>query len=398
MWEVIQGNVRGSLAIALLMAGLLLALGYVLGEVAAPGLGYGGILAAGGVWVVLALVSYFQGDKVLLALSGARKIRPQDHPVLFNVVEEMSIAAGLPKPPDVYIMDEQAPNAFATGRKPQASAVAVTAGLLEILTRDELQGVIAHEIAHVKNRDVLYMQMVGVLMGAIVLLADAGLRSFRFSGRRRTSRSSQGDGVLLLVALVLMILAPLLAQLLYFALSRKREYLADACGAQFSRYPEGLASALEKIARHAVPMRRATRVTAPMYIANPLALTQKGLRDLTSTHPPISERVRILRAMGSGASLKDYEQAYKKVSGRPVGVVPFSALASAPAVAAVKPAADDRSHAARVRETSDALWKVNRYAFLSCPCGIKLKVPPAYRGTNLSCPRCGRVHLVEKAA
>src|SRR4030042_1055349 len=201
----------------------------------------------------------------------------------------MSTAAGLPKLPEVYIIDEAAPNAFATGRDPQHAVVAVTAGLLETLNRDELQGVIAHELGHVANRDVLYMMMVGVMMGTIVLLADIGGRAFFWGGgRRRTSSRSGGQAqlIILIVAIVLMILAPLVAQLIYLAISRRREYLADASAAMYTRYPDGLASALEKISHSTAKLTVATRATAPMYIVNPLGVSQRGLADLSSTHPP----------------------------------------------------------------------------------------------------------------
>jgi len=381
------------------MAAFLFVIGYLVGEVAAPGAGLGGLFVAFVVWLVLTLVAYFAGDQIFLAVSGARRIQHDDHPVLFDVVEEMKIAAALPKLPDIYIIDDDAPNAFATGRSPETASVAVTAGLLEILDRDELQGVIAHELSHIKNRDILYMTMVGVMMGTIVLLADVGLRVFFSGATRRTSSRSRGGGqaqlVILLVAIVLMILAPIIAQLIYLAVSRRREYLADACGALYTRYPEGLARALEKLARSTQPLRSATRATAPLYIVNPLAVTPRGLSDLTSTHPPISERIRILRSMAGGSGFRNYDEAFRKVTGRPVGVIPFSAINEAPEVAQQVPAkTDTRSQTERVRQTKDALWRLGNYIFLPCTCGATLKVPPAYAGKKIACPRCGTVHTV----
>lgn len=402
MWELVQANRRRAATLVVVMAALLFFVGYAGGEALAPGGGMGGLLVAFMVWVVLTLVSYYQGDTIFLTLSGARKIEKSDNPVLFNVVEEMSIAAGLPKVPDIYIMDEAAPNAFATGRDPQHAVVAVTAGLLETLNREELQGVIAHELGHVNNRDVLYMMMVGVMMGAIVMLADVGARVLYFGGgRRRTSSSSggQGQAIIALVAIVLMILAPILAQLIYLALSRRREYLADACSALYTRYPEGLASALEKISRSTVPLASASRATAPMYIVNPLGVTARGLADLTSTHPPTSERIRILRAMAGGAGLPRYNEAFRTVTGRPVGVVPFSALQDAPHVGAAAPTAPDASsRLERVRQTTDMLWRLNQYVTIACSCGTTLKVPPAYLGRDISCPHCAAVHRVQAPA
>ncbi len=402
MWELVRANQRRAAILVVVMAALLFVLGYALGETLAPGGGLGGLLIAFLVWIGLTLVSYFQGDAIFLSLAGARRIEKKDHPVLFDVVEEMKIAAGLPRVPDVYIIDQAAPNAFATGRDAQHAAVAVTAGLLETLDRDELQGVIAHELGHVANRDVLYMMMVGVMMGTIVLLADVGARVF-FSGggRRRTSSRSGGQAqlVILAVAIVLMILAPIVAQLIYLAISRRREYLADASSALYTRYPEGLARALEKISHSTTALPTATRATAPMYIVNPLGASARGLADLTSTHPPISERIRILRSMGAGAGLKSYDEAFRKVTGRPVGVVPFGALAAAEHAPAAAPAAADAStRLERVRQTTDMLWKLNQFVFIPCACGTTLKVPPVYLGREVACPHCGTVHKVQQPA
>jgi len=402
VWELIRANQRRAATLVVVMAALLFLIGYTLGEALAPGAGLAGLFVAFVVWIVLTLVSYFQGDSIFLALAGARRIQKNDNPQLFDVVEEMTIAAGLPKLPDIYVVDEAAPNAFATGRDPQHAAVAVTAGLLETLNRDELQGVIAHELGHVKNRDVLYMMMVGVMMGTIVLLADVGARVFFYGGgRRRTSSRSGGQGqlVIVAVAVVLMILAPLVAQLIYFALSRRREYLADASSALFTRYPEGLARALEKISHSTAPLPSATRATAPMYIVNPLGVSARGMADLTSTHPPISERIRILRSMGGGASLGVYDQAFRTVTGRSGGVVPASGLATSAPVPVAAPAAPDASaRLDRVRQTTDMLWRLNQYVFVGCACGTKLKVPPAYLGRDITCPHCGAVHRVQPSA
>jgi heat shock protein HtpX len=402
VWELIRANQRRAATLVVVMAALLFFVGYALGEALARGGGVVGLLIAFLVWLVLTLVSYFQGNAIFLSLAGARRIEKKDNPVLFNVVEEMTIASGLPKVPDLYIIDQAAPNAFATGRDPQHAAVAVTAGLLETLNRDELQGVVAHELGHVANRDVLYMMMVGVMMGTIVLLADVGARVFFFGGgRRRTSSRSNGQAqiVILVVAIVLMILAPIVAQLIYLALSRRREYLADASSALYTRYPEGLASALEKISHTTAKLPTATRATAPMYIVNPLGVSARGLADLTSTHPPTSERIRILRSMGAGAGLKTYDDAFRKVTGRAVGVVPFGALAAAEHAPAASPRAPDASsRLERVRRTTDMLWKLNQFVFISCACGTTLKVPPAYLGREIACPQCGTMHKIQQPA
>ena len=389
MHEQIRANQRRSLILIAAMALLLAAVGFVIGEYVAQGAGPFGVLLALIVWAIQALVSYYAGGKIVLALSRARKIEKKDHPVLFNVVEEMCVASGQSRVPDVYIIDDDALNAFATGRDPEHAAVAVTSGMFKELDRDELQGVIAHEISHVTNRDVLYMMLLAIMMGTIILLADIARRSmFRGSGTRTGRRSKNGGGaIILVIAIVLVILAPVLAQVIYLAVSRKREYLADASGALYTRFPEGLARALEKLGGSGKKLRVATQATAPMFIVNPLA-------NLSRTHPPISERVKILRSMGGGAGLVNYDEAFRKVTGRPVGVVRFAALSSASKVVAAAPLPSAFDHVDRVRQTTDALWALNDYVFINCPCETKLKIPPAYRGKKIECPHCSRVHSV----
>jgi len=379
------------------MALVLLVLGYFLG-VALIGSFIAGLVIALVIWAILALVAYYQGDSIMLGVSGAKKITEEDHPTLYNVVEEKKIATGLPKMPDIYIIDDSALNAFATGRDPNHAAVAITSGLLQKLNRDELQGVIAHEMSHVKNRDVLLMIMAGVMLGAIVMIAWFASRMLFFGGgNRRSSKGGGGGGgqiIILAIGLVFMILAPIFAQLLYFAISRKREYLADASGALYTRYPEGLASALEKIANSTTPLKSANQATAPMYIINPFRKQGQSLNDLTSTHPPIQDRIRILRAMG-GASYADYERAYEQAHGGK-GVIPSSAVTSAGVVplAAASGSNEPVEQVNRARETSNALWKVNDYKTIDCPCGTRLRVPPNFGSSTVQCPHCGRIHQV----
>ena len=292
----------------MVMGALLILIGYFLGLYFFDS-AIAGLVIALLIWAILSLVGYFQGDSILLSMSGAKKISRDDHPRLYNVVEEMKIASGLEKVPDIYIIDDPALNAFATGRDPNRASVAITSGLLQKLNRDELQGVIGHEISHIKNRDVLLMAMCSILLGTIVLIAWYGSRFLIFggTGSRRGSSSrggGQGQIIIVVVALVFMILAPIFAQLIYFAISRKREYLADASSALYTRYPEGLASALEKLANSTEQLKSANQATAPMYIINPFRKKGMQASDLTSTHPPLSNRIRILRAM-AGASFND---------------------------------------------------------------------------------------------
>jgi len=407
MWEQIRSNQIRSVVLVTAMAALLLLIGYFLGLYFFDS-GVGGLVIAFAVWLIMSLVGYFQGDSILLSLSRAKKISRDDYPRLYNVVEEMKIASGLEKMPDIYIIDDPALNAFATGRDPNKASVAITSGLLQKLNRDELQGVIGHEMAHIKNRDVLLMAICSVLLGTIVILAWYASRSLIFGGMTRSrSSSSRGGGggqlqiIILAVGLVLMILAPIIAQLIYFAISRKREYLADASSALYTRYPEGLASALEKLGNSTAELKSANQATAPMYIINPFR--KKGMRaaDLTSTHPPISERVRILRAMGGGASFNDYDTAYRQVHSASKGIL-SAATASAVgsvglrAASTAEPAVEEHKSekVERTREVSDVMLRLNNYQTISCDCGTRLKVPPTFKDRRVECPRCGRIHTV----
>jgi heat shock protein HtpX len=403
MWEQIRSNHIKSVVLVALMGALLLALGYFLGLIFFDS-ATGGIIIALAVWGIMNLVAFAQGDSILLGMSGARKVSREDNPRLYNVVEEMKIASGLERVPDIYIIDDPALNAFATGRDPDRASVAITSGLLQKLNRDELQGVIGHEIAHIKNRDVLLMVLLTVFLGSIVILAWYASRYMFFAGGGRRSSSGRGGGgagglIIIVVGIVLMILAPIAAQLIYYAVSRKREYLADASSALYTRYPEGLASALEKLAASEISVRAANKATAPMYIINPFRKRGQSLESLTSTHPPIAERVRILRSM-AGASLADYEKAYQKARGG--GIIPRTALAldsinppklRAPSVEK-KAAEEFPQKVDRAREATELIWKLNNYTAIPCDCGTTLRIPPDFKAPTVRCPHCGRVHPV----
>jgi heat shock protein HtpX len=400
MWQQIRSNQTRSVFLVIGMGLLLALLGYFLG-LYFFGSGTGGLFIALIIWGIMSLVGYFQGDSILLTVSRAKKIAPDDHPRLYNVVEEMKIASGLNKMPDIYIMDDPALNAFATGRDPKRATVAVTSGLLQKLNRDELQGVVGHEMAHVKNRDVLLMAMCAVLLGTIVVLAWYASRFLIFGGMGRTRRSTSSGGsggqiIILAVAIILMILAPIFAQLIYLALSRRREYLADASSALYTRYPEGLASALEKLAGSTDQLKSANKATAPMYIINPFRKQGMSADNLTSTHPPISERIRILRAM-AGASYEDYSTAYQQVLHTDKTFIPAAAAAAAGTVAlrAAQPEAPEKlEEVQRARETTNALWNVHKYKTITCACGTKLRLPPTYKLPEVKCPHCGRINPV----
>ena len=417
MWEQIRSNQVRSAVLIVVMAMLLLAIGYIIGLAFFQN-PIGGLVIALIVWGIMTLVAWFQGDSIFLSLSKARKIKKDDYPKLYNVVEEMKIASGLEKMPDIYIIDDPALNAFATGRDPNKASVAITSGLLQRLNRDELQGVIGHEMAHIRNRDVLLMAVCGVLLGTIVILAWYASRILIFGGMTRGRRSTSGGGgqaqvIILIVGLVLMIVAPIAAQFIYFAISRKREYLADASSALYTRYPEGLASALEKLGASTAELKSANKATAPMYIVNPFRPKPAGAgygnrpaggfsqgqamkaSDLSSTHPPISERIRILRAMAGGASFKEYNNAFRQVHGGGSAIA-GAALAGAGTVglraaSSEGPVVDAKSEKKqRTREVGDVMERLNNYRTVTCECGTKWKVPPTYGNDEVLCTRCGR--------
>ena len=392
MWQQISSNKKKTIFIMFFMAMFLLGLGYI-GGYLLYGVNFAldGVLIASVIWLILTLVTYFQGDNIVLAMGNAQKITHDDNPQLFNIVEEMSIAAGLPKVPDVYIIDEPAPNAFATGRNPKKAAVAVTVGLLKMLNREELQGVIAHEIAHIKNRDTLYMLFAIVMLNAIIIMANMFTRTRMRSSRQSSSKGSQVEIIIIIACYLILLLSPLIANLLYLAISRKREYLADASAALFTRYPKGLANALAKISGTTIKMKSANNLTAPMYIVNPLAFNAKEnkLKDITSTHPATSKRIEILYNM-AGADVVAYEKAYEQVNNQKI--FSSSLLNNATTVSAIVPTPDTGNSLdakiERARDTENMMWKLDKYIVQTCECGTKIKVPPCYKGTVITCPHC----------
>jgi len=277
---------------------IVVAIAFVFGDI------FGGSSSAGVVFIPVAiafsagssLFSYFAGDKLVLAQSRAQEVPEGEEKVLRDVVETLALGLGIPTP-KLYVIEDPAPNAFATGRDPNHASVAVTRGLLETMDRSELEGVIAHELSHVGNHDIRVMLLVTVLVGTVALLSDWLLRSMWWGGRSRDRNNSGGGGILLLVGLVLAILTPIIATLIQLAVSRQREYLADASGAFLTRYPEGLASALRKIAADQHVLSVANKATASLYIANPLKDHPFQFDGLFDTHPPIEERIKRLEAM-----------------------------------------------------------------------------------------------------
>ena len=423
MWEAIAANKRRSLLLIFAMAVVLVVLGALIGgailayladpegqragldmDATLSGAGVGAVTALG-VWVVMMIAAFASGDGILLMSAGAREVDHARAPQLWNVVEEMRIASGLKAMPRIYIMEDHAPNAFAVGRNPDKPTIAVTSGLMKRLNRDELQGVIAHEVGHIVNQDVKFMTWAGVLMGSIVMLSEVFLRGMYYSsrGRRRTSRRSGNGGgaesVLMIAAVVFAALAPVFAQLLYFACSRKREYLADACSARFTRYPDGLASALEKIALEAPESREAVpKTVAPMCTVNPRQA--RGVSGLFGTHPPTELRIKVLRGMAGGASYVDYDNAYRAAMGKDAGLIGKGTLGESKPVEKRGPLADFGKADApesRARQVAEVLDNLGNFLVIACPCGMRIKLPPEKRKDVVMCPRCGRAHEVPKA-
>lgn len=299
MYEQISSNKRKSIFLIFFFLVLIFVLSWFFAQLFEFGR-YAYILAIV-IAVAMTFGSYFASDKLVLAVSKAKPVSQQDYPYLYNVVEGLALAAGLPKP-RCYIIDDTAPNAFASGRNPKNAIVVVTKGLLEKLNRVELEGVIAHEMSHIKNYDILVQTLAVVMVGVVALLSDWILRSFLWGsrGRRRSSSRNRGGDIGSIIAIVgvaLAIFSPFIAQLLRFSVSRKREFLADASGALLTRYPPGLASALKKLDADREPLEVANKATAHLYIVNPLKDLKGKTNKMFSTHPPIEERISSLENM-----------------------------------------------------------------------------------------------------
>ncbi len=295
IYEEIAANKRRSYILITLFVIIIIALGYALGFV--WGFPYFGLIVALIFAVIYTIMIFYSGDKAILALSGAKPVAKKDYPYLYNAVEGLSIAAGIPMP-KIYMIDDSAINAMATGRSPEHAAVTVTKGAVDRLNRQELEGVIAHEISHIKNFDIRLMLITVMLVGIIILLSDFMLRSFIFGAGRQRRGGGQGQIILIAIAFILAILAPIVAHLVKLAVSRKREYLADADGALLTRYPPGLANALRKIRDDKEPLvEAANRATANLYIANPLRKFGEKAGRLWSTHPDINSRIKKLEGM-----------------------------------------------------------------------------------------------------
>ena len=289
MYNQITSNKRKTRLLMLIFFCVVIGIGYIFNYL---GYGYGAVILAFVISMFMTWLSYFHGDKIALKSAGAKEITKEDNPYVYRMVENLTITAGMPMP-RVHIIDSPAMNAFATGRDPEHASIAFTTGIINALENEELEGVAAHELSHVQNLDIRVMTIVIVLVGTIALLSDMFFRMSFFGGR--SSENKGAGGVLAIVGIALMILSPIIAEIIKLAISRKREYLADASGSLLTRYPEGLARALEKISASNVPLATANSATAHLFISNPFK--GKRVSNLFSTHPPIEDRVKKLRGM-----------------------------------------------------------------------------------------------------
>ncbi len=291
MYSQIDSNKRKTVWLIAFFCVFVLAIGYFYGQY--TGDAYGGLFFAALISLGMTLFSYYSSDKLALAASGAKRITKEDNAYLYRIVENLSITGGIPVP-KIHIMQDESINAFATGRDPEHASIAVTTGAIKKLENEELEGVIAHELSHIKNYDIRVMTIVVVLVGLVSLLANWMFRMRMWGGGSR-DRNNAG-GILMIVGLVLLILSPIIAELIKLAVSRKREFLADASGSLLTRYPEGLARALEKISAEKMPLTHANTATAHLFFSNPFG-AKGGWSALWSTHPPLEERIKILRTM-----------------------------------------------------------------------------------------------------
>jgi heat shock protein HtpX len=292
MYGQIDSNKRQSVLLMMIFIAVIIGLGYVFDKFLGSG-DYSYVIFAVLLSFGMTAISYFQGDKIALWTSGAQQITKEGNAYVYRLIENLAITNGTPTP-KIYIIEDSAINAFATGRKPDMASIAVTRGAIEKLTNEELEGVLAHELSHVKNYDIRFMTLVAVLVGAISILSNIFLRS-RWLPRRNDREGGNIGAIFMIVGIVLAILSPIIAELIKLAISRRREYLADASGALLTRYPEGLARALEKIKAENQPMARASQATAHLFITNPFS--SKSFSNLFSTHPPIADRIKKLRKM-----------------------------------------------------------------------------------------------------
>ena len=396
MWELIRINKRKSLFVLILMFILMVSFSGAVGAGFYPdnyitGMLWGAFIGVI-LWAIQAAVAYFAGDDIVLHFNMAVVVTPESYPQLYNIVEEMKIAAGLAVMPEIYIIESPGLNAFATGIRSEKTAICVTRGLVENLNRDEIQGVIAHEMSHILNRDVLFMTFAGVMLGTITMLSHVMLRGTAFanSNNRRSRKKGGlpgGHPAIILVILLFAIVAPILARIFYFTISKKREYLADASAARLTRYPIGLASALEKIAKHS-SVDFVSKITAPMFIVSPhFTGGDEDSLFAASTHPPIYKRIAILTQLqhGGTVSLENYQKIYAKEIGK--RNLFSSASLAVDSRAAVRTESTEKFTESRT-DVADIILANTGFKIVTCECGLKIKLPPSDLRMKVVCPRC----------
>lgn len=292
MYSQIDSNKRKTYLLIAIFSSFIIFIGWVMNNYL--GYSYNSVIFAVVIATIMPLVSYFKGDKIALMSTGAKLTTQKDNPYVYRLVENLCITAGMPVP-KVYMIESPALNAFATGRDPNHASVALTTGIVQALENEELEGVIAHELSHIKNFDIRLMTIVTVLVGAIALISDWFFRVRLFGGGRNKNNEGGVGGIVAILSIIFLIISPIIAQLIHLAISRRREFLADASGSLLTRYPEGLARALEKISQSNEPLATASSATAHLFISNPFK--RKALTSLFSTHPPIADRISKLRGM-----------------------------------------------------------------------------------------------------
>lgn len=351
------------------------------------------------IWVYIVVYGYFfvtliiashDSKNVFLKLSNARFALRAYYPKLFNIVQEMSIASGLSTMPEIYIIDEDSPNAFACGKDPQTASVVVTKGLLARLNRDELQAVVAHEISHIVNRDILYLLYTSCLLGCMVFISDFVIKFLRSCSNRR---SFNGGAIYIIPFVLISLVLVALSKIFYFCLSKKREYLADACAVQFTRNPMALANALKKIDEEQTYFVNTNPITSAMFIVSPLNNKEK-------THPPIEKRIQILLRLSS-CNIAAYNNSYQKVLGKKSSIVSKKIIDKPsyskviPIVATTLANQTVQDKIANHREAYDTMLKMENYIFIKCDCDTKLKVPKELKGQKIPCPHCKKMHLIK---
>lgn len=351
------------------------------------------------VWLAVTIITALQGDRILLAAAGARPLRKDDNPRLYNVLEEMSLAASLPRMPRPYLIDDPSMNAFATGFSPDRAAIAVTAGALARLNRDELQGVAAHETAHIANGDVLFMTIACLMSGAA---RGGGLFSSahrvtleRFAARvgGRPDAVSWPHRLLRAFSGLLAMLAPVYAIPVLLGVARRRDFLADACAALYTRYPEGLASALYTMSGDTRSVLQRNTGIATLYTINPYR-KEHGIHTpllLAVTHAPAQQRIDILRSIHSSVSLANYERAWRRETGSKMRLLPSGVDAARAFPIREGAVAAPGTLTGRARDTLDLARKIRQFTFLECVCGMRIKLPPDYPADQILCPRCARM-------